>query len=301
MEVDCVEEETGAQKWKVQSLYEFQYYKCPDSECTYLSKSKQQFAIHIHENHAEALYTWDSISDDSLSDIEHPLYGGASAPPTPDSKVGAPEKPYLECSPEHQNMLLQPYYNPLKQFCEIKNIEFSRALGKMGSRFYHHSDQAKLFQMISNGEDPLAGRALSTAVANSIKEQAGMGQELYNKIRSILQEAGLSVPSRYQLDKFRLEIKPVLEDYKNGKWQHLFTTMKSTLTEIFDVHDLKPESEHLNGSAALGFDLSGTHKQFQFKDMDIDTTKLIYGKWVFCFKHVCVFSVPLEVTFFFFS
>ena len=278
MEVDCVEEETGAEKWKVQSIYEFQHFNCPDPNCTYKSKLKQEFAFHIHENHPEALYTWKSISDGSLNDIEHPLYGGASATPTPDSKIGAPTKPYLECSPSHQNVLLQPYYDPLKQYCETQNFEFSRALGKMGSHHYHHTDQAKLFQMLSNGEDPLAGRALSTAVANSIKEQAGMGQELYNKIRSILQESGLVVPSRYQLDKFRMEIKPVLEDFLNGKWQHLYTTMQSTLTEIFDVHDLKPESEHLTGYAALGFDLSGSHKQFQFNDIDINTTKLIYGK-----------------------
>ena len=59
MDVDCVEE-TGAEKWKVQSLYEFQYYNCPD--CTYKSRSKQEFAFHIHENHSEALYTWKSKS-----------------------------------------------------------------------------------------------------------------------------------------------------------------------------------------------------------------------------------------------
>ena len=90
-------------------------------------------------------------------------------------------------------------------------------------------------------------------------------------------KAGVEVPSRYKLDKFRREHKPEIEDFLNGKWLNLYTALKSTLIELFEVHKIKSDSDHLECWTDLGFDLSGSHKQFQFRDIHIDSTKIIYG------------------------
>ena len=135
-----------------------------------------------------------------------------------------------------------------------------------------------LCSYLANNENPLKMGSVSVDQACRIKEKCGLGQELYNEVRKVIVEGGLNFPTRYQLDKFRREIKPVIEDFLNGKWQNLYTLVHATLTEIFDVHYIEPETEHLVCWAALGYDLSGTHKQFQFRDLHIDSTSIIYGK-----------------------
>ena len=57
-------------EWNVASIFDLQYFKCPDSECTYMNKSKQEFFDHLVNNHIEYLTLCNSITDDSLSDIQ---------------------------------------------------------------------------------------------------------------------------------------------------------------------------------------------------------------------------------------
>ena len=56
--------------WEVRSLYEFQFFNCPD--CVYINNSKQEFVIHAYESHPEIISYLKNIEDDSLSDVYCP-------------------------------------------------------------------------------------------------------------------------------------------------------------------------------------------------------------------------------------
>ena len=57
--------------WSVKSLYEYQYFICP--ECPFKIKSKQEFVYHAHENHNNAIDDFlNDVIDDSLDDVDCP-------------------------------------------------------------------------------------------------------------------------------------------------------------------------------------------------------------------------------------
>ena len=59
--------------WHVKSIYEFQYFNCPN--CNYKDQSKQEFIYHAHEIHPEAINHLNVIQDGSLRDIICPWNG----------------------------------------------------------------------------------------------------------------------------------------------------------------------------------------------------------------------------------
>ena len=96
--------------WNVKSLYELQYFFCPDKDCNYRHKSKHEIVDHIVENHAEYLILQKSITDDSLSDISNPIMNS-----TPKKKsTGRPSIPLLELSPQGKRDRLQEDYKKLQ-------------------------------------------------------------------------------------------------------------------------------------------------------------------------------------------
>ena len=99
--------------WNVKSLYELQYFFCPDNDCNYKNKSKHEFVDHIVDNHPEYMILQKSISDDSLSDITNPILNN-----TPKRKsTGRPSKPLLspELSPQAKREKIQRDYTNLKK------------------------------------------------------------------------------------------------------------------------------------------------------------------------------------------
>ena len=58
--------EVDKNPWSIESIYELQYFNCPDLNCDFKSKSKQDFVNHLHENHVESLTMLKNIKDDSL-------------------------------------------------------------------------------------------------------------------------------------------------------------------------------------------------------------------------------------------
>ena len=99
--------------WNVKSLYELQYFFCPDNDCNYKIKSKHEFVDHIVDNHPEYMILQNSISDDSLSDITNPILNN-----TPKKKsTGRPSKPLLspELSPQAKREKIQQDYTNLKK------------------------------------------------------------------------------------------------------------------------------------------------------------------------------------------
>ena len=53
--------------WKVESLYEFQYFKCPS--CEFIHGKKQEFLYHAYEFHPESVDYLSIITDGSLKDV----------------------------------------------------------------------------------------------------------------------------------------------------------------------------------------------------------------------------------------
>ena len=53
--------------WAVTSIYQFQFYCCPD--CLIQVSRKQDFVDHVYDSHSESVEYLKAISDDSLSEI----------------------------------------------------------------------------------------------------------------------------------------------------------------------------------------------------------------------------------------
>ena len=56
--------------WKIQSLYELQYFNCP--ACRYKNRSNQEFINHAYESHPESIEDLKNISDVSIDGISFP-------------------------------------------------------------------------------------------------------------------------------------------------------------------------------------------------------------------------------------
>ena len=56
--------------WKIQSIYELQYFNCPS--CIFKDKSKQEFINHACQNHPETIEHLKNIQDKSLTDVKLP-------------------------------------------------------------------------------------------------------------------------------------------------------------------------------------------------------------------------------------
>ena len=58
--------------WLIQSIYQVQFFICPDPDCSFKDHSKQQFVCHAYEFHPEAIDFLNNIQDGSLTDIDLP-------------------------------------------------------------------------------------------------------------------------------------------------------------------------------------------------------------------------------------
>ena len=57
-------------QWKIQSLYELQYYNCP--ACHYKNRSNQEFINHAYETHPESIENLKNITDVSMEGVKYP-------------------------------------------------------------------------------------------------------------------------------------------------------------------------------------------------------------------------------------
>ena len=58
--------------WLLQSIYDIQYFLCPEPDCNYKDSSKHTFVCHAYEFHPEAIDFLNDIQDGSLTDIDLP-------------------------------------------------------------------------------------------------------------------------------------------------------------------------------------------------------------------------------------
>ena len=77
----------------------------------------------------------------------------------------------------------------------------------------------------------------------------------------------------------------ITEKFENGVWEPLEQGLKATVNEIMQVETDVTEDEipnyELNMDVLLATDSSGSHKQFQGKDIDIDSRNINVGKHLF--------------------
>ena len=126
------EMDTVENPWDIQSIYEWQFFNCPDLNCGFKCHLKQDLLNHLYDNHIEGLLALKKITDDSLSDVTNP-WGDCDKK----DKGGRPTIPLLESTPKSQKAKLNPYFQGLKQFGAKQSCPFSILLGKMGARYYH--------------------------------------------------------------------------------------------------------------------------------------------------------------------
>ena len=56
--------------WKIQSIYDFQYFNCPS--CDFRNHAKQGFVDHVHEIHPDSIQHLLNVKDNSLADVVFP-------------------------------------------------------------------------------------------------------------------------------------------------------------------------------------------------------------------------------------
>ena len=56
--------------WKIESMYELQFFNCPS--CIFKDHSKQEILNHAFENHLESIECLKNIKDESLKDVVLP-------------------------------------------------------------------------------------------------------------------------------------------------------------------------------------------------------------------------------------
>ena len=83
----------------------------------------------------------------------------------------------------------------------------------------------------------------------------------------------------------------ITEKFLNGVWEPLEQGLKATVDEIMlvEVEDLtedKIPNHELHMDVLLATDSSGSHKQFQGKDIDIDSRNINVGKHLYSEKFV---------------
>ena len=66
------EMDTVENPWDIQSIYEWQFFNCPDLNCGFKCHLKQDLLNHLYDNHIEGLLALKKITDDSLSDVTNP-------------------------------------------------------------------------------------------------------------------------------------------------------------------------------------------------------------------------------------
>ena len=266
--------------WKVQSLYELQFFNCPG--CIYRSKSKQEFVNHIYGDHPEAIITLRNVKDDSLNDIENPLVDSKPKSKGVKRKMGKPTTPFMSASPALKRRKLNPDYKNLKSTCKKQDIPFCIALGQMGSRYYHNVDPSlhKLFNSIASGENPIEPKVFSEAMSKYIKSTLGIGQDLWDWLRSILLPS-VVFTARSKLQAYTIKNNAPKESFNNGFWISLDYALPITIKELLELKESfkpsteKPESLELYAKIVPMYDGSGSHVQMQGDDIDISTRNLI--------------------------
>ena len=76
-------------------------------------------------------------------------------------------------------------------------------MGILGRRYYHNNDAKleKLFELISNGVNPMEGRIIDEQRCLQIREDLGIGQPLWDALRNALLP-GVVLTSRWKLQNY---------------------------------------------------------------------------------------------------
>ena len=64
------EEEVFSNPWDVKTLYQFQFFNCP--ECFFKVQEKQEFINHAYQSHPDCIDYLESVKDGSLTDVDIP-------------------------------------------------------------------------------------------------------------------------------------------------------------------------------------------------------------------------------------
>ena len=96
--------------WNIQSIYELQYFNCP--ECEFKDQFKQEFVNHAYELHPESLDFLINISDNSFDDITCPW----------DIKdIKKEESVAIEVTPEFDPLQLNNFNDSSEEF--VSNVK----------------------------------------------------------------------------------------------------------------------------------------------------------------------------------
>ena len=164
-----------------------------------------------------------------------------------------------------------------------EDCPFNQLLGIIGSRYYHNVDAKleQLFKLIANGVNPMEGHIIDEQRCLQIKEDLGIGQPLWDALRSALLP-GVILTSRYKLQNYAKQQYPPIESFLDGVWCPLSylipVTLKGMLLELVDDYEPSyecPDSLELTALVVLKYDGSGNHTQIQGQDIDIYTKHLI--------------------------
>ena len=107
------------------------------------------------------------------------------------SKGGRPKKLFKDLSSTtSRHERLKPIMDNCLKFCEEEELPFNEFLGHMGKYYYNtvgdDFTKAKLFDLISKGQNPYEKHSMSVARSLAFKDFCRLGQKPYDEVRKLL-------------------------------------------------------------------------------------------------------------------
>ena len=124
------------------------------------------------------------------------------------SKGGRPAKLYSDLtSTSARHDRLRPILDQCLNFCEEQKISLDKLFGELGYYYYNwHGDdhiKAKMFGMISKGENPFEKHTMSVPRSQAFKDFCRLGQKPYDQVKALLDPV-------LKLGKFILHSKSII-------------------------------------------------------------------------------------------
>ena len=107
------------------------------------------------------------------------------------SKGGRPKKLYNDLnSTSARHDRLRPILDTCLNFCEEQNKPLDKLFGEMGYYYYNSVGddyaKAKMFGMISKGENPFQKHTMSIPRSLAFKDFCRLGQKPYDEVKALL-------------------------------------------------------------------------------------------------------------------
>ena len=219
----------------------------------------------------------DTADDEVKNDVKSPAK----------RKRGRPKSKFQDLGATQKRTRLDAAFKLCTQLADEMGITMNEVLGNIGKRHYFGSnydkDFGQMYDRISRNDNPFKDSKMTVEKALFLKESCDMSRENWEQWRDACD--GVDIPTRYAMDKLKVELLPkhskLEAGAKYGLGEALSSTMKRSLESVDFNPDSNPNGKSLIADIQIGFDGQGGNHQFQGQGIDTPTRNIIYGRLLY--------------------